>query len=227
VSARLLGVPGSHAVLAAELMLRHRGIAYRRIDVPNGLHRRIVGTVPVLWLDGERIQTTRAIAARLGLSDGAAEVWADETLQDCVRVLGRWAAKNDPSSHWSFAAGSHLPVPKLVLRPIVPVLGRALFARVQIPADAVRARLQELPSHLDHCDDLIAQGVIGGEKPNAADFQVAASVRLATLFDDLRDAIVERPVGRLALRLAPDYPGRFAPVFPAAWLSAQERSSPR
>lgn len=227
MTARLLGIPGSHPVLAAELMLRHRAVPYRRIDLPNRLHRPFVGTVPVLYLGGRHIHTTLAIARALDLSDGEAERWADDTLQDCARVLAQWAAKHDPASLWTFAEGSHLPGPKLLLKAILPLLGRAIFATIRIPDQAVRERLAALPAHLDHCDELIAHSVIGGAEPNAADFQIATCVRLLTLFDDLRPAIVERPVGALALRLAPDYPGRFAAVFPAEWLSAQERSSPR
>ena len=40
--ATLFGVPSSHPTLAAELMLRHRGIGYRRIDLVSGLHRGMV-----------------------------------------------------------------------------------------------------------------------------------------------------------------------------------------
>lgn len=227
MTATLIGIPGSHPVLAAELMLRYRGVSYRRIDLPNRLHRPFVGTVPVLHLDGRRIRTTMAIARELELSNGDAEAWADDVLQDCARVLAQWAAKHDPASLWTFAAESKLPFPKPLLKAILPLLGRAIFSTIRIPDDAVRERLAALPSHLDHCDDLLAHGVIGGDEPNAADFQIAACVRLLTLFDDLRAPIVERPVGGFALRVAPDYPGRFAAVFPPEWLSAQERSKPR
>jgi len=51
--------------------------------------------------------------------------------------------------------------------------------------------------------------VIGGENPNAADFQAATSVRLATLIDALAPLLAGRPAAALAQRLAPRYPGRF------------------
>jgi glutathione S-transferase len=60
--------------------------------------------------------------------------------------------------------------------------------------------------------------VIGGERPNAADFQIAPSVRLMLCFDQLRPWIEERPAGRHARSLVPDFPGRIGPVFPAQWL---------
>ena len=60
--------------------------------------------------------------------------------------------------------------------------------------------------------------VLGGEQLNAADFQIATSLRLAMSLDDLRPAIERRPAGELALRVVPHYPGRVPPVLPAAWL---------
>ena len=76
-----------------------------------------------------------------------------------------------------------------------------------------------LPGQLDRADGWIAEGVVGGEQPNAAHFQVATCVRLLLALDDLRPRIETRPVATLARRLAPDYPGRFREVFPPAWLA--------
>jgi hypothetical protein len=36
--------------------------------------------------------------------------------------------------------------------------------------------------------------------------------------DQLRPRVAERPCGRLAARLLPDFPGRIGPVLPPAWL---------
>jgi glutathione S-transferase len=59
---------------------------------------------------------------------------------------------------------------------------------------------------------------MGGEDLNAADFQIAPTLRLAMTFDDLRPAIEKRPAGELAMRVVPDFAGRFPPVFPPEWL---------
>ncbi|MDQ3586743.1 MAG: hypothetical protein M3375_00085 [Actinomycetota bacterium] len=82
--------------------------------------------------------------------------------------------------------------------------------------EAIRRDLAALPGLLDHVDELIAEGVIGGEALNAADFQIAASVRLLLTMDDLRSGIERRPAGAHALRVAPHFPGRIPPVLPAA-----------
>ncbi len=71
---------------------------------------------------------------------------------------------------------------------------------------------------LQRIDDWIAEGVLGGTELNAADFQIAPSLRLAMSLDDLRPAIESRPAGKLALRVAPDFPGEAPQVLPPAWL---------
>ena len=67
--ARLIGVPGSHPAVSAELMLRHKGIEYTRVDLPNITHRAILPlmryrgfTVPVINLDGRKVSGTMRIA---------------------------------------------------------------------------------------------------------------------------------------------------------------------
>ena len=92
--------------------------------------------------------------------------------------------------------------------------------------DTVRAHIAEIPEALDHIDRWIAEGVLGGAQPNAADFQIAPSVRLLMTFDDLRPAIEDRPAGQHAQRFLPEAPGRIPPVFPAEWLEPLRAGSP-
>ena len=114
MKAQLIGVPGSHPCISAELMLRHKGIGYRRHDLPNMTHRYLVpllryegSTVPLLKLDGRKLSGTKAIARALEATqpqppilpvDEAVEAWADDVLQDCVRMLARWTAPRDRAS---------------------------------------------------------------------------------------------------------------------------------
>ena len=44
--------------------------------------------------------------------------------------------------------------------------------------------LAALPGLIDRVDELIAQGVIGGAEPNAADYQIATSISLLLTMDD-------------------------------------------
>ena len=62
-----------------------------------------------------------------------------------------------------------------------------------------------------------AEGVIGGDRPHAAAFQIAPSVRLMLCFDQFREHIEARPAGRHARQLVPEHPGRFREGLPAQW----------
>ena len=67
----------------------------------------------------------------------------------------------------------------------------------------MRADLAALPGALERIDDWIEEGVLGAETPNAADLQIATSVRLLMTLDDVRPAIEGRPAGELATRDRP------------------------
>ncbi len=75
-------------------------------------------------------------------------------------------------------------------------------------ADDARARadIARLPELLDHVDRLIADGVIGAEEPNAADFQILASVGVLRAFADLEHQLHGRPCDAAARRVYPDWP---------------------
>ncbi|MFM8527450.1 MAG: hypothetical protein ACKOBH_04980, partial [bacterium] len=98
--------------------------------------------------------------------------------------------------------------------PIVEISGRVNGADVSNG----RMALAAMPEMLSYADQLIAEGVIGGEQPNAADFQLAPSLRLMMTFEDLLPIIGGRPCGELAIRLVPHFPGHIPLVFPSAWV---------
>jgi glutathione S-transferase len=76
-----------------------------------------------------------------------------------------------------------------------------------------------LPAALDHVDGLIADGVIGGKEPNAADFQIGTSVRVLMTYDDLAPAIEGRPAAKHAAALMAHYPSHVpAGYLPEGWV---------
>jgi glutathione S-transferase len=234
-------IPGSSSSMAGRLMLEHKGISYRRRDLVAVVSRpilRLVGfdgiTVPAIKLDGERLQGTTKISRALDelvpepplfpadperrAAVERAEAWGDEVLQPVPRRLAWAALSRERSGVPSFFEGARLGIPAgLAARTSAPVVARA--KRVYGASDdAVRADLAALPGMLGRVDELIGEGVIGGAVRNAADYQIATSVRLLLAFDDLREAIEARPAGSLAREVVPDYPGRVPPAFPADWL---------
>ena len=130
--------------------------------------------------------------------------------------------KAHPEAMATFSDGSKLPaMPVPVLKLIAPVATRIEMKANEATPATYPVDLRSLPDMLDRIDDWIADGVMGGEQPNAADLQIATSVRLLMAFADLRPLIEERPAGQLALRLFPDFPGDVpAGAIPAEFLPA-------
>ncbi len=241
MNARLFTIPASHPSWAARLMLERKGIAYRRVDLVEGVHRLILRavrfpgvTVPALILDGRRIQGTGAIARELDrvvpeppllpaepeqrARVEAAERWGDEELQPVPRRLAWNLLKRDRAPIRGYLEGSRTGLPVAVAAatagPIV-ALGAKLNAADD---DRVRADLAALPAMADRIDALIADGVIGAEDPNVADYQIATSVALLLTMADVRPLFAGRPGERLARRLVPGFPGDVPPALPAEWL---------
>jgi glutathione S-transferase len=101
-----------------------------------------------------------------------------------------------------------------------PLITRVEIAMNRSGEAAARADLAALPGQLDRIDAWIAEGVLGGERPNAADLQIAPTVRLLSTLGDVRPMIDGRPCDELARRLFPVYPGEVpAGTLPAEWLA--------
>ena len=198
-------------------------------------------TVPaVRFDDGTRVQTTRKLSRVLDrmvpepalfpddpekrAAVEEAERWGDEVYQPVPRRLAYNALARDRSVLASFMDGRPLlgVPPKAAVATAGPLL--AMGARVNKSTDdSGAADLAALPGMIDRVDALLEDGTIGGEEPNAADFQIAATTRLLLNFDDVRPAIEGRPAAAHATRLLPQYPGRVPPLLPADWLVPLQR----
>jgi glutathione S-transferase len=241
MTARLYGIPASHPVYAASLMLERKGIAYSRVELPQWFHRPLLRvlrfpgtTVPALVLDGRRIQTTKAIARALDAMRPdppllptdperraqveAVESWCDGEIQQMGRRLVYWALSRHGDAVASYLEGSKLILPMPLVTPVAPAIIKILARDHRARDEAVRQDLANLPRILDRIDGWIADGVLGGDEPNVADYQAATSLALFMSHDDLRPLIASRPAGTLATRIAPGYPGRMPPAFPREWL---------
>lgn len=247
--ATLYVIPASHPAMAARRMLELKGIPYRRVDLMPVISRAALralrfpsNTVPSLAIGGAKITGSREIARELDRirpepplypaeSDRRvpvedAERWGEEVLQPAVRRILWNALKRDRSPLRSYAEGAKLGVPiGIATRTAAPIVAAA--ARMNKADDeVVRADLAALPGWLQRIDDWLAEGVLGSDPPNAADLQIAASLRLAMTLDDLRPSIQRRPAGELALRAIPEFPGQAAPVLPSAWLEPLRAGQP-
>ena len=238
--AKLYVIPGSHPSRTAMLMLERKGIPYKRVDlmpvIAKGLLRAMrfpANTVPAMKLEGSRVQGSREIGRELDRfqPDPAlypadpdlrakveeAEAWGDPFQQKPRRLLW-WAFKRDRAPMAGYSEGARLGVPiGLAVKTGGPIVATA--ARLNGSTDEnARADLESLPADLDRIDGWIAEGVLGSASANAADFQIAPSVRLLMTLDDLRPLIESRPAGGHAMRIVPEFPGRVPPIFPPDWL---------
>jgi glutathione S-transferase len=241
MKATLFAVPASHPSLAAELMLRRKGVDYRRVDLVSVAHRGIVrglgfprGTVPALRLDGARIQGTRTIALALDSlrpdpplfpGDPArrqaveeAESWGDEAYQPVVRRILWAAVQRDRSTIASYLEGARLGIPTTVAARTAPPIISAAVRLNRATDEAVRRDLAQLPALLDHIDALLRDGTLGGDELNAADYQIGTSTALLATLEDAGPILADRPAAEHARRVAPDFPGHVGKVFPPAWL---------
>lgn len=239
---RLYVVNGSHPCATVERALEMKGLAYKRVELPPPAHaliqRALFGgrTVPGLKLGAsEKVQGSRAILRRpeelepspaLLPADAAArarveeaEAWGDDVLQPIGRRVLWTAMGRNPRAMPSFLEGSKLPLPPaagVASAPLIVGIEKRLNAARE---DAVRADLAALPGHFDRIDAWIADGVLGGEAPNAADLQIAPSIRLLSTLGDVRPLLEGRPTDTWARGLFPRWAGDIpAGALPPEWL---------
>lgn len=230
--ATLYGIPMSHPVISARLMLAHKGVAVRERELVAGLHPAMLAahgfrptTVPaVRFADGRRVQGSLAISTHLDreVPGGAplypdapaaraaveeAELWGEQVLQPVPRrMIRRCMADSLALRQWFAREATPFPAPRVSGAVLTPTV--LLFARMAGADRAQRAADEAgLDALLHHVDALVQDGVLGGETPNAADFQIAPSLRFLGAFAHLRDRVrAHGPAWSLAQRIAPAYP---------------------
>jgi glutathione S-transferase len=241
---RLYSQPGSHPCAAVEAALKLKSIDYDRVDllplsqVIIGPLRYGGGTVPGMRLGSERLVGSRTIMRRLdalapeppllpAADDPAyasvleAERWGDEVLQAVPRRIIDAAFLRRPSAMESYAGDAKLPLPVGLMRPALPLTARLMAFKNKARDEAARADLAALPGQLDRIDAWIAEGLLGGERPNAADLQIGSTIRLLMSIGDVRPLVEGRPAASLA-RYFPPLAGEIdAGVLPAQWLPAR------
>ncbi len=241
IEAKLYWFAASHPSHAVRRMLELKGLDYRSVKTLPGMQRvqlRLLGfpggTVPALRLDGHRVQGSRQIARaleelrpdpplfpadpELRRQADEAERWGDEEFQDFPRRLFRWGLVQHVELRRWLSAASGIPAPALAGRLSGP--NARYYARLAHADEAaVRRDLAALPRALDRADELLAQGVLAVDPPNAAALQVLCTVAALEGFSDLHDQVAAHPAAAPAARLFPDYPGPIPSFLPSKWLA--------
>ncbi|MCW3017394.1 MAG: Glutathione S-transferase domain protein, partial [Solirubrobacterales bacterium] len=228
--AKLYGIPMSHPVITARLALTQKGVPFDERTLLAGAHPLQLAaagfrptTVPALRLGDQRVQGSLAItraldaaipdpplfprdpAARAAVE--AAEAWGERELQPLPRrLIRRTLVISASQRRWFAETTMPLPAPGAVAVALAPV-ARIFARRVGSDAQSTRADLAGLEARLDHVDALLAAGTIGGEQLNAADCQIAPSVRMLLAFADLREQVEQHAMtAGWARSVVPDYP---------------------
>ncbi len=230
-------VPFSHPCLAVSAALDRLGQEYETVTLETGRQgddvEKVYGegrrTVPGLLVDDEPVHGTSTIFARLselhpdaGLYPAAvaeaireAEPALAEDIQMSARVLVFGAMHFRPESMGTFAGVDQLD-PGGVDFAIKSM--RAAWRYLGIDAQRVHATLQALPTQLDAVDALLEAGVIGGEIPTAADFQLGSSLHLLVQIGDVRPLVEERPAAKLLALFEPGKGDVSVGAFPPGWV---------
>jgi glutathione S-transferase len=240
---RLYVLPGSHPCAAVEAALALKGIDCERVYLLP-LTQLVIGplryggvTVPGMRIDGERLVGSRTIMRRLDeLAPEPAllpppgdpayarvleiERWGDEVLQSVPRRILDLAFLRRPDTMESYAGDAPLPLPRSLLRPALPLTARLMAIRNRARERAVREDLLALPRELERIDGWIEEGLLGGERPNAADLQVGSTIRLLRSIADLRSQIDPHPAARLEGYFPPMVGEIPAGTLPGEWLAA-------
>jgi glutathione S-transferase len=228
--------------MTVEAALKRKGLEYEKValQMPHTEEmERIYGpgnsTVPGMLVDGEPVHHSVAILERLEqiepdpplypepIADAVheAERWGDTELQDLGRRLPWGALHFRPEVMGTFAGGGGVLDPAgtdFAIR-----LLRGMWKYHSITAERLADDLAGFPAKLDHIDALAADGVVGGDEPNAADFQIAATLRVLLTVGDLRPLMEGRAAEQLARRWFPDYAGDVpAGAFPAGWVPGRD-----
>jgi glutathione S-transferase len=243
MSIKLYVLPGSHPCAAVEEAMKRKAIPFKRVDllpmvqVAAGPLLYGGGTVPGMRVDGEKLVGSRTIMRRLDelsptpslLPDDPAararvleaEQWGDDVFQSVPRRILDAGFLRDASSMESYVGDAKLPLPRAAMRPSLPLMAKLMARRNHAEDGPVRADLAALPGQLEQIDGWIAEGVLGGEEPNAADLQIGSTIRLLQTIADVRPLIADHPAAALT-RYFPAMVGEVpAGTLPAEWLPAR------
>jgi glutathione S-transferase len=213
---KLYVLTGSHPCAAVEVALNLKSIPYNRVDLLP-MAQMAAGpllyggmTVPGVRMDGEKMVGSRHIMRRLDEiapdppllpGDAAeraevleAERWGDEEFQSVPRrLLDAGFLRNSACMESYLPDDAKLPLPRAAMRPTLPLMARLMALRNKAKDENVRRDVAAMPGQLEKIDKWIAEGLLGGERPNAADLQIGSTLRLLNTIADVRPLLKDHP----------------------------------
>jgi glutathione S-transferase len=230
MAAKLYIVHGSHPSMTVARAMELKGIPYRTVELPELAHiphqklrfggrsvpavrfedgTKEIGSRPLMRLLDERVPEPPLLPSD---PDARARVLELEEWGDGFQMVPRrlifWGLIRNRDAFPSYTEGSRWRMPAAVQRAVGPSVAKRVLSVHGGSDENVRAALAELPADLAKIRAALDDGTLGGDRPNAADLQIAPSVRLLLTLEDLAPLVEEGGVGDWARRLFPDYGGR-------------------
>lgn len=234
----------SHPCEAVEVALKLKGLDYERVELQPGPHiaqmAEVYGedrtTVPGAVIGDEPVHGSNAILRRLEelaaepalFPDGThgervveAMEWGDAELQPLGRSLTWGSMHFRPESIGTFAGPGAQPLDPAGTDFAIKMI-RGTWKYHHITATRLAEDLAGLPAKLDRVDAYVADGVLLGETPNAADLQIGSTLTVLRTVGDLRPLIDGRPAEQVARKWFAERPGLVpAGAFPAGWVPSR------
>lgn len=238
---QLFRFTGSNACLTVERMLDHAGVEWRAHEVRPIFHvltlRRHgfpMRTVPAAFIDGDRIQGSRAICRRVadGLPDSGllptdpelrervldAEA-KGEQFQNVARRIFYVLAQRDRGVVMPIVDRSFGNWPRWSRNGISRVLVRLASSGHAAKASRIDGYLERAAGLLDDFDALVEDGILGStDAPTIADFQIGPNLAALALDPDAARILKARPCWRIAEVASPTYGFSAEIDMPSEWL---------
>lgn len=238
----LHALPPSHPCKTVGAALDHKGIEYEWVNLDFGTHSDQIAelygeeakTVPGLSIGEERIHGSTAILKRLeelvpenplypdpiAEQVREAEVWADGDLQDFGRRIPWGALYFRPELLGRINGVDELDPAgtDFAMKFVRSTWKYHSISSVQIVED-----LDRLPGMVDRIEALAGAGILDGESPTAADFQIGSSIWVIATIADVKPVLEGSAAWRVAERYFGEIPELVpAGAFPASWISLRD-----
>lgn len=238
----LHALPPSHPCKAVAAALDYKGITYEWVDLDFGKHNEqieeIYGegnrTVPGLTIDDEKIHGSTGIFQRLeelvpenplypkGIGEAVreAELWAAGDLQDFGRRIPWGGLYFRPERLGRINGIEELdPAGTDFAMKFI----RATWKYHNISCVRIAGDLEQLPGMIDRIDGMADEGILDGENPTAADFQIGASIFTISTIEDVRPVIEGSAADRVARKHFGESPVLVpAGSLPTSWIRPRD-----
>ena len=238
----LHALPPSHPCKTVGAALDYKGIEYEWVNLDFGKHNEqiteIYGEgrtrVPGLTVGDEKIHGSTEILWRLeelfpdkpiypeGIAEAVreAELWGDLVLQDLGRRIPWGALYFRPELMGKLNGIDELdPAGTDFAMKFV----RSTWKYHNVSSVQLSEDLGNLPGMIDEIDSMAERGVVDGDSPTAADFQIGSSIWVIATISDVRPVIEGSAAERIAERYFGEIPELIpAGAFPASWIRLRD-----